>query len=121
MKLLKGMLLIFIGFTSGVFCSYWYLWPLGDAVRVRVINSSGVDISSMVLSHEDGSVSAGSLSDGEQKVVPIYVIGESSYSISVTLENGVTLKGIGGYVEPGYRVNEIVKAEEIKHDYKSFY
>lgn len=121
MKFVRGLFLIAAGFLGGVICASWYLLPNGNAVEIRVINTSGVDISNIAITYGGGVISTGGVGNGEQKVVPVHVSGEGLYSIVVTLANGNHLAGGGGYVEPGYRVTETVRHDAVEHAFVAFY
>lgn len=121
MKIIKLLLILLTGFISGVIFTTWYFWPAANAIKVLVINSSGMAISSVSITHGKGSVTTNGLANGARQVIPVHVSGESIYSITVTLANGTTLSGEGGYVEPGYKVTETVYADKIEHRFVSFY
>ena len=44
-----------------------------------------------------------------------YRMGFSSYQIEARLQNGDVVYGHGGYVEPGYAVEEVITKEGIMH------
>ena len=121
MKIVKILSVLLLGFIGGLLFATWILWPVGDAVKIRVINESEINIASVAITHEDGSVSINALKSGSSKIIPVHVGGESSYSIVANFENGASVGGDGGYVEPGYRVTETVKESKIQHKFESFY
>lgn len=121
MKVIKTLAVLLSGFIGGAFCASWLLWPVGDAVKVHVSNASNLDISTIEIAHDDGTITSNTLESGGSKVIPLHVNGESSYSIVVTFDNGKVVSGGGGYVEPGYRVSETITEEKIQHKFESFY
>ena len=94
--------------------------PLPSIVRVEVVNESPQPLTDIMIQHEDGRVTIASLLPGGSQVIPVLVDGESSYHIQATLANGEIVQGQGGYIEPGYRVREIITATEIEHVHRSF-
>lgn len=121
MKIIKTLAVLFAGFLGGVICASWCLWPTFSAVKVRIQNESGFLASTIRIIHEGGSVTIDNLNNGESKIVPVHVVGESSYSVVATLEGGEVVVGEGGYIEPGYRIRETITQNKIQHKFESFY
>ncbi|MES2655878.1 MAG: hypothetical protein V4620_09835 [Bacteroidota bacterium] len=84
-----------------------------DDVSVLIINESGHYLSSLVLKHEKGIKNIGPLADSAQTCVSFHSPGESSYTLTATLENGDTLIS-SQYTEGGYALTETIMADSIQ-------
>jgi len=92
-----------------------------STLQVNIHNQSGVPISNIIITGQDGAVILNKLRPYQTKEIPLIMFGEGTYEISATLQNGEVISSQGGYVEPGYRVKEIIKPNSIEHEYISFY
>lgn len=89
-------------------------------VIVTLINASGQNIKSIRLTHERGISILEDLKKGRSKMIKFLPEGENSYSLDVEFENGKTIKGGAGYVEPGYKITETITEKDIKPEYRIY-
>ena len=90
-------------------------------IFVSVINNSDYEIKEIKIENEWGFLVHRRLAKNSQLTLPVVVRGDGPYSIMVTLENGVTLIGGVGYVEPRYSTKEIVFNDRIESQRSSTY
>lgn len=115
-KLLIG---IAIGLLLGVFGCYSLIFFTSheiisnDYARVTIRNESGRDAKRIILQHAKGSMEALILKDKEEVEFIFINTGESSYNVTVTLDNDLVLVSKSVYIEYGYRGLEIINASEI--------
>ncbi len=92
MKYIKGISLIIAGAVLALIAvSAVYVYRGGDSapfVTVEVINNSDSEITQIKIEHEDGYVYHDHLGRGKRVYLPVYASGESSYNITVQLQNG---------------------------------
>jgi hypothetical protein len=105
-----------LSFAAGAYSAIRNHWfqPL---VYVTVVNASNTEIQSLLLSHESwgtkGQIERTPPKSGESVVIGFYPQGEGSFHVTAKLASGKELKGVYGYVEPGYRFTLTVTASEI--------
>jgi len=125
MKYIKGISLISAGAVLTLIAvSAVYIYRgvhSAPFVTVEVINNSDSEITQIKIEHEDGDVYHDHLGRGKRVYLPVYANGESSYSITVQLQNGKIYSGGVGYVEPGYSTKEVVTNTGIESEYGALY
>ncbi|ENX40814.1 hypothetical protein [Acinetobacter courvalinii] len=111
--LLTALLIsFFIGtLTAGI--NHWFQ-PL---VNMEISNYSGQTISTLKLSVKTAAVQHEiffqPLENNKTIETQFFIQGEGGYQLEVTLENGQTVTGGSGYIEPGYTIKEMVRSNEI--------
>ncbi|MEB3792078.1 hypothetical protein [Acinetobacter sp. IK40] len=111
--LLTALLIsFFIGtLTAGI--NHWFQ-PL---VNMEISNYSGQTISTLKLSVKTAAVQHEiffqPLENNKTIETQFFIQGEGGYQLEVTLENGQTVTGGSGYIEPGYKVKEMIRSNEI--------
>jgi len=110
---LKVLALGTVAFLLGAWAATTGNWgqPLAT---VRIENNSGQALRQLEL-HFSGHAATGMLSlpalkDGEHVVSKVYVAGEAGYKVRAVLVDGTVLPELEGYVEAGYRTNEVVRS-----------
>ncbi|HOP81111.1 MAG TPA: hypothetical protein PLZ21_11155 [Armatimonadota bacterium] len=88
-------------------------------VHVRLKNMSGQGVSQVRLIHEQGVIVVRDLKQDTSRRVKSPADGEGSFSLDVEFENGNSIQGGGGYVEPGYRMTVSIHRNDLstRHDY----
>ena len=86
---------------------------------MTIKNNSGQWIKSLSLAYT-GYAARGLITiepPNNNKEQPVFVryfqSGEGSFTIEATLDNGKVLKGNGGYIEAGYKINKTITPEGI--------
>ena len=120
MKYLGYGFTLLLGLALGVGVMLAVMNP-PSTIRVDVHNSSGLSVSQVTITHEEGTVSIRTLASGTTLAVPVLVRGESSYHIEARLASGDVVKGQSGFVEPGYQLRETITSTGIEHENISFY
>jgi len=89
-----------------------YFSPL---VSVELRNAAKQPIEEVRLTYKLGTVIVRNIRCGEAKTARFNPgPGESTYSLVIRFRGGKTLKGGGGYVEPGYRMQETITEKRVK-------
>lgn len=116
MKYLAYILSLILGLGCGILLMNGEATPQSlSTVQVNIRNATDEPVINIVVTHEDGSVTLNTLASGRSQILPLLVFGESSYKIEARLQNGDVVYGHGGYVEPGYTVEEVITKEGIMH------
>ena len=90
-------------------------------ISVNVVNNSDYEMKEIKIENNFGFLVHKGLAKNSQLTLPVSMPGEGAYSIKVKLENGATLVGGVGYVEPGYSTKEIVFNDRIESQRISVY
>lgn len=90
-------------------------------ISVNVVNNSDYEIKEIKIENNLLVLVYKGLATNSQVTLPVSMQGEGAYSIKIKLENGVTLKGGVGYVEPGYSTKEVVFNDRIVSQRVSVY
>jgi hypothetical protein len=90
-------------------------------VTIEFINESGKEIKTIDVIHETGRFgkikhSISDLSTGKRKQIRIWAPAESSYELVVTLADQKQVTGGQGYIEPGYKITEIIEGDTIRSE-----
>ncbi|ENX62271.1 MULTISPECIES: hypothetical protein [Acinetobacter] len=106
------MISFFAGALTAGF-NYWFQ-PL---VHVQISNHSGQMISQLKLHVQTAGVQHEiffqPLENNKTIETQFFVQGEGGYQLEATLANGQTVSGGSGYIESGYTVKEVVRANGI--------
>ena len=94
-------------------------------VTIEFINNSGKEIKVVEIIHEAarfGQIrhSISNLAPGMERQIRIWAPAESSYKVVVTVADQKELTGGEGYIEPGYKITEIIEADKIRSGAKPF-
>ena len=100
----------------------------GNQVKVELQNESGKAISQVKVIERSGGeapenlavlVVTEDLAPSKEALLKLDgFVSEGSYMLEVTFDDGTVLAGGGGYVEPGYRMEETILADKIETEYK---
>lgn len=86
-------------------------------VRMQISNQSGQTISTLKLSVKTAAVQHEIFFQPleNKKIIEtkFFIQGEGGYQLEATLANGQTVSGDSGYIESGYTVKEVVRANGI--------
>ena len=110
--LTASLISFFIGaLTAGI--NHWFQ----ALVNMEISNYSGQTISTLKLSVKTAAVQHEiffqPLENNKTIETQFFIQGEGGYQLEVTLENGQTVTGGSGYIEPGYTIKEMVRSNEI--------
>ena len=117
-------LLVGVGFVAGVVVATSRQWG-SPLVTVVVQNQASASLRAVSLRYgscgQSGSAfrSGEPLGPGESRTFQFLVCGEGSYTVDAVLESGRTLTA-GAYVERGYRSENVVENERIRHRLKAY-
>jgi hypothetical protein len=104
------------------------IWIRGDKEGLQYyefINKSGKEITKIDIIHETGRFgeirhSISNLAVGEERQIRMWAPAESSYKVVVTFGDQKQVTGGEGYIEPGYKITEIIEGDKIDSEVKSF-
>ena len=85
-----------------------------DDVCVTIINQSGQETKSLMLSHEKNTINIANLTNGSSTSVVFRSPGENVYNITAILNSGDTLVSREKYIEGGYREGEVITKDSIR-------
>ena len=106
------------GFLAGA--ALVFLWqPSLRLAEVRVSNASGKAIVEVSIDHTQGTVRLPDLADGATRTVGLYSPGESGYRLRVRFDDGSVVEGGGGYLEAGYMMSQVIRADRIDGSYEA--
>lgn len=104
---------LILGFSSG----YFVRAIRGPArVHLEVLNSSGQEVSSMIIREEKNNFLVKNIRPGEKRVLDLPILVESSFKLDVTFQNGKKLQDRENYTEPGYTFFISINNDGIKTD-----
>jgi hypothetical protein len=94
-------------------------------VDISFINKSGKDITAIEINHEVGRFGEirhqiADLHKGQDRQIRIWAPAESSYNLIVTFADKGQLTGGQGYIQPGYKITEIINSDKIESDATAF-
>lgn len=92
----------------------------GD-VCIILKNRSGKNIKLLEVKHEQSKNEITNISDNENANISFNSLGESSYTITATFEDGKTVKSTGAYIEGGYKMTEIIHNSKIETKVANLY
>ncbi|MFV5191744.1 hypothetical protein [Acinetobacter sp. 'aerobic (ED)'] len=110
------LLFLGVGFCIGTLTAGINHW-FQSLVNMEISNYSGQTISTLKLSVKTAAVQHEiffqPLENNKTIETQFFIQGEGGYQLEVTLENGQTVTGGRGYIEPGYKVKEMIRSNEI--------
>jgi hypothetical protein len=118
----RWILTIFVmtaAFVAGAATAIYRGWG-SDAVRIDVVNNSGVEISVTELEYERCGTKSilqhASLAPGARHAFRFIPCGEAGYRLRAQLADGRELISPGGYAERGYRITEVIEQDRIRSE-----
>jgi hypothetical protein len=118
------LLAIVAVFIAGVFVSAVSHFG-SPIVTVNFINKSGKEIKTIDIIHETARFGEiqhriSNLPSSKERQIRIWSPAESSYKLIVTFADEKQLTGGEGYIEPGYKITEMIENDKIKSKVKLF-
>ena len=104
---------------GGIFILFFCHRGLPPVAYIELINKTNEIVKKIIIDHNNGKIVHMGLRTNEKVRYPIYVYGESPYSIDVIFFDA-KLKSLSrvGYLEAGYSLHETIYEDNIseKHD-----
>lgn len=113
------LFLLLVAFATGAYTAIMNYWGQ-SIVTIRVENISGQEIHSLGVSYTSygskGQIEVPPIARDESATMRFYLQGDGSCQITAILEDGTVLRGIGGYIQPGYSLAFKVFSSAIVED-----
>jgi len=90
-------------------------------VCITVSNQSGRNAKTVSIIDGRSRTEMGAMANNSTSSILINSSGENSYVLLAVLENGDSIRSLESYIEGGYRMKELIKADSIVTRYEDSY